>query len=65
MNGLGLVMQAKLRDAHHTNTEQIKQLNQDLKAAADILRSHKQDITNTIDKVTGQVAAVHAELVAA
>ena len=64
MNKITLA-QAKLKDTGRSNADHIKQLNQDLMTAIDMLASHKQHISDTLDQTAGHVAAVHAELVAA
>lgn len=57
-------VQAKYRDVCQSNAEEIRQLNQDLKTAADMLCSHRQGITATLEGAISRVRAVHAEVVA-
>ena len=58
-------VQAKHREMCSNNTQELRQLKQDLDTATDMLRMHRQGINATLDATIQHVQAVHAELVEA
>ena len=57
-------VQLKLKETSHSHAEELRQLNQDLVTAGDLLRAHKQTISATLDEAASHVACVHREMLA-